>query len=401
MQDFVLLLRGLIDLPWWGYILVTLAMAHVSIASVTIFLHRHQTHRAVDLHPALSHFFRFWLFLTTGMVTKEWVAVHRKHHANAETDDDPHSPQRLGIRRLILSGAEVYEAGYRHHPEILDIYGTGTPDDWLERNLYGRRYGTYVGILLLELIYVALFGSIGITMWAVHMMWIPFFAAGLINGLGHWWGYRNHACPDASTNLFPWGILIGGEELHNNHHAFASSAKFSSKRWEFDIGWLYIRILCRLGLAQTKKVAPQLVRDRRRAAINAGTVEALTVHRLQILANYDRRVLLPVFRAGFPAPDPSSQALEALLVRPQVIMDSDSEQRIAEALQRDPALASTYRFRTRMDQIGTVSNTPPGQQLDALREWCCQAKVSGIEALIKFSDTLPGYTTKAAGSGSR
>src|SRR5689334_590129 len=247
--------HGLVDLPWWGYIVVAAVLTHVTIACVTIFLHRSQAHRALDLHPIVAHFFRFWLWITTGMVTKEWVAIHRKHHAKVETDEDPHSPQTRGIETVLLRGAELYRDEAKNR-ETLDKYGHGTPDDWIERNLYTRFSWQGVGVMLV--LDVILFGPIGMTIWAVQMLWIPVNAAGIINGIGHYWGYRNYACEDASTNIVPIGILIGGEELHNNHHAYGSSAKFSAKWYEFDIGWMYIRILEAVGLAKVRKVAPKL-----------------------------------------------------------------------------------------------------------------------------------------------
>src|SRR5437879_6137579 len=246
--------HGLIPLSWWGYIVVTLVLTHVTIASVTIYLHRSQAHRGLDLHPAIAHFFRFWLWLTTGMVTKEWVAIHRKHHAKVETDEDPHSPQTRGIRKVLLEGAELYRKESKNL-ETLEKYGHGTPDDWVERNVYTRHSWQGVGLMLA--INLVLFGPIGMTIWAIQMMWIPVTAAGIINGIGHYWGYRNYECSDAATNILPLGILIGGEELHNNHHTFATSAKLSSKWYEFDIGWGYIRVLETLGLAKVKKVAPK------------------------------------------------------------------------------------------------------------------------------------------------
>jgi len=242
---------GLVDLPWWGYILTMLLLTHITIASVTIFLHRHQAHRALDLHPVASHFFRFWLWLTTGQVTKEWASIHRKHHAKCETVDDPHSPQILGIKKVLLEGAELYRKESKNL-ETLEKYGYGTPDDWLERNLYSKHTSKGIGLMLV--IDLLLFGPIGLTIWAVQMAWIPLTAAGIINGGGHYWGYRNFQTVDASTNLLPWGILIGGEELHNNHHTYATSAKLSNKWYEFDIGWLYIRTLSGLGLATVKKL---------------------------------------------------------------------------------------------------------------------------------------------------
>ena len=246
------LAHGLLPLPWWGYVVVALVMTHVTIAGVTIYLHRHSAHRALDLALPVSHFFRFWLWLTTGMVTKEWTAIHRKHHAKCETDEDPHSPQTRGIRTVFWQGAELYRAEAKNR-ETLDKYGKGTPDDWIERNLYTRYSWQGVGLMLA--IDLVLFGPLGATIWAVQMLWIPVNAAGIINGIGHYWGYRNFASADASTNIVPWGILIGGEELHNNHHAYGSSAKFSSRWFEFDLGWCYIRILDLPRKSATKAVA--------------------------------------------------------------------------------------------------------------------------------------------------
>lgn len=246
---------GILDLPWWGLTLTALGLTHVTIASVTIFLHRHQAHRALELHPAVSHFFRFWLWFTTGMVTREWVAIHRKHHTKCETDHDPHSPQILGINSVLWGGILLYR-NESSNPETIAIYGLGTPDDWLERKLYAPHNA--LGIAIMALLNIALFGLVpGILIFGVQMVWIPFWAAGVINGIGHWWGYRNFTSPDQSRNILPWGILIGGEELHNNHHAYAGSARLSNKWYEFDIGWAYIRMLALIGLAQVKNVAPR------------------------------------------------------------------------------------------------------------------------------------------------
>ena len=273
---------GLIDLPWWGYVLVALGLTHVTIASVTIFLHRHQAHRALELHAIPSHFFRFWLWLTTGMVTKEWAAIHRKHHAKCETVDDPHSPQTRGLKKVLWEGAELYQAEAKN-PETLSRYGHGTPDDWLERNVYTRNT---LGISLMLVIDLVLFGAIGLTIWAVQMIWIPFFAAGVINGVGHFWGYRNFDCVDASRNLLPWGILIGGEELHNNHHSFATSAKLSARWYEFDIGWMYIRLLQFVGLAKPKKVIPQPKFGAARPVPDGEMLQAIITHRYDVMTRY-------------------------------------------------------------------------------------------------------------------
>src|SRR6185312_4533074 len=280
-----LLSRGIAPLPWWGYVVVTLAFTHVTIAAVTIYLHRSQSHRALDLHPAVAHVFRFWLWLTTGMVTKEWVAIHRKHHAKVETSDDPHSPVAHGIRTVFWKGSELYRAEAKN-AETLAKYGHGTPDDWVERNLYSRFSWQGVGVMMI--IDLMLFGSVGLTIWAVQMLWIPVTAAGIINGIGHYWGYRSYACADASTNIVPWGIIIGGEELHNNHHAYATSAKLSSKWFEFDIGWAYIRILAALRLAQVRKVAPKLVKAPAKTAPDLATLQAIITHRYHVATDYAR-----------------------------------------------------------------------------------------------------------------
>ena len=286
-------LNGLIDLPWWGYIVVALVLTHITIASVTIFLHRHQAHRALDLHPIPSHFFRFWLWLTTGQVTKEWAAIHRKHHARCETAEDPHSPQVLGIKKVMWEGAELYRAACKDR-SIMEKFGHGTPDDWLEHNLYTKHTGK--GILLMLAIDVLLFGAAGLSIWAVQMAWIPFFAAGVINGIGHFWGYRNFENEDASTNVLPWGILIGGEELHNNHHTFGTSAKLSYKWFEFDIGWMYIRILEICGLAKVRKVAPRLVEEQRAQQLDLEHLQAIIANRYAVAARYARE-LKDVYRS--------------------------------------------------------------------------------------------------------
>src|SRR3989344_2206853 len=306
------MLEGLIALPWWGYIVAALILTHITIAAVTIFLHRHQAHRALDLHPAVSHFFRFWLWLTAGMVTKEWAAIHRKHHAKVETPDDPHSPRQFGIRTVMWQGAELYRKESKNL-ETMEKYGHGTPDDWLERNLYSRHSGK--GLILMFVIDVALFGPIGITIWAIQMIWIPIFAAGIINGVGHYWGYRNYEVSDASTNIVPWGILIGGEELHNNHHTFGSSAKFSSKWWEFDIGWMYIRLMETVGLARVKKIPPELACDTAKQHIDLETVRAVIQGRFMVMAQFAKDVLRHVHREEVAKADPADRDTRDLLAR--------------------------------------------------------------------------------------
>lgn len=276
--------NGLFDLPWWGYVLVALALTHVTIVSVTVFLHRHQAHRALELHALPSHFFRFWLWLTTGMVTKEWAAIHRKHHAKCETAEDPHSPQTRGLHKVLWEGAELYRAEAKN-VETLQRYGHGTPDDWLERKVYRH---SILGVAIMLVIDLVAFGPLGLTIWAVQMAWIPFWAAGVVNGVGHFWGYRNYDCDDASRNLLPWGILIGGEELHNNHHSFATSAKLSAKWYEFDIGWMYIRLLELLGLAKVKKTIPRPRFGEVKPVPDLDTLQAIVTHRYDVMTRYVR-----------------------------------------------------------------------------------------------------------------
>lgn len=388
--------NGIIDLPWWGYILVVLGVTHITIASVTIFLHRHQAHRALDLHPLVSHFFRLWLWLTTGMVTKAWAAIHRKHHARCETEEDPHSPQILGLSKVLWEGAELYRKEAKN-PETLEHYGKGTPDDWIERALY-TPYSQF-GIGLALVIDVLLFGAIGITMWAVQMIWIPFFAAGIINGVGHYWGYRNYESADASTNILPWGILIGGEELHNNHHAFPSSAKLSSKPWEFDIGWLYIRLLQALGLAKVKKVAPEPVIDPSKETVDIETVRAILVNRFHVLSHYARDVVGPVMREELHKADESCRRLlrraRRPLVRGDAVLDANAHDRLEAALKHSQALATVYEYKQRLQALWQSRFSSRDNLLHHLQEWCKQAEATGIKVLQDFSRSLKGYTLQA------
>jgi stearoyl-CoA desaturase (delta-9 desaturase) len=379
-------------------LLVVLGLTHVTIAAVTIFLHRHQAHRALELHPVVSHFFRFWLWMTTGMVTAEWVAIHRKHHAKCETADDPHSPKIKGIDTVVWRGAELYrdEAA---NAETIANYRQGTPDDWLERRLYSRF--VYLGISLMLLIDIALFGVLGLTVWAVQMIWIPFFAAGVINGLGHWWGYRNFESRDMSTNISPLGLLIGGEELHNNHHAYPASARLSSKWWEFDIGWLYIRLLELVGLARVKKVAPQTFFQPGKRTVDLETVRAVVRNRLGVMAVYARDVLLPVFREELASADQSCKRMfrqaRRLVVREPALMDDSSRSRLADLLKSHERLATVYQYRERLQAIWNRQATSHDHLVKALQEWCVQAEASGIKALQEFAQRLRGYTLQPVG----
>jgi stearoyl-CoA desaturase (delta-9 desaturase) len=389
------MLNGLIDLPWWGYILVGLGLTHITIAGVTIFLHRCQAHRALELHPAVSHFFRFWLWLTTGMVTKAWAAIHRKHHAKCETIDDPHSPQVMGLRKVFWQGAELYraEAG---NPETLARYGHGAPDDWLERHVYTPHSAK--GIVLMLVIDLLLFGPLGLTLWAVQMAWIPLFAAGVINGVGHFWGYRNFTCEDASTNISPWGILIGGEELHNNHHAYGSSAKLSSRWYEFDIGWLYIRTLEILGLAHVKKVAPKLRWGEIKHFCDVDLLQAIITHRYDVLSRYTRgmrRVAvleLEKMRAALPELECCGRRrMLAWLSRDEASLKAGERAQLEMLLAGNATLATIYRMRQELIALWSRSSASKEQLVSQLQDWCQAAEQSGIEALTAFSTKLRRY----------
>jgi len=386
-------LYGILALSLWQVVLAGLALTHVTIVTVTVFLHRSQAHRALDLHPAASHFFRFWLWLTTGMVTREWVAVHRRHHAKCETPADPHSPKVLGLGKVLAEGAELYGKA-TNDPQTLLQYGHGTPDDWIERRLYSRY--TWQGVGLMLILDLLLFGVYGITLWAIQMMWIPFFAAGVINGVGHYWGYRNFETPDASANILPWGILIGGEELHNNHHAFPSSAKLSSRWWELDLGWLYVRLLCVLGLAKVKRVAPKPRVVVGKGNIDMDTVRAVVTGHMHIAARYAREVLAPVTRAELCRSERHCRRLfrrtQRLLVMEGARLDERARQRLEQLLAQNQTLETVYQFRERLRNLW--ERTAPNQEtlLNSLQDWCQQAEATGIQALETFSRKLRSYT---------
>ena len=382
---------GLLHLAWWQVLLVALAMTHVTIACVTIYLHRSQAHRSVDLHPAVAHFFRFWLWLSTGMVTKEWVAIHRKHHAKCETEDDPHSPQTRGIKTVLLRGAELYRAEAKNL-ETSDKYGRGTPDDWIERNLYTRF--SWQGVSLMLIINVALFGALGATVWAVQMLWIPINAAGIINGLGHWWGYRNFEAADASTNVSPWGIVIGGEELHNNHHTYPTSAKFSVKPFEFDIGWGYIRALELFGLAQVRKTVPQLKLGAVKPVADSKTLEALIANRYEVMARYavGLRAACKTELAALQAAGVKNSArfAELRLAKRWLHRDADKippavQAQVASVCAQHPVLAKLVAMREELRQLWTRTNVSAEQLVVDLQAWCHKAEQSGIATLQEFA----------------
>jgi stearoyl-CoA desaturase (delta-9 desaturase) len=381
--------HGYLNWAWWQILVFTLLATHITIAAVTIFLHRCQAHRALELHPIVSHFFRFWLWLTTGMVTKEWAAIHRKHHAKCETVDDPHSPQVLGIKTVLSRGAELYKNESRNQ-ETLDKFGHGTPDDWLERKLYAKY--SWQGVALMLIIDVFLFGAIGLTVWAVQMLWIPITAAGVINGIGHFWGYRNYDNEDASRNILPWGILIGGEELHNNHHTFATSAKLSSKWYEFDIGWMYIQIMSAVGLAKVKKISPKPVLSDLRPA-DQNTLEAIIANRYEIMARYSKTL-----SAFFSNEVQHMQVLAAHLKDARTWLGKDESRLTAEEKMKLEELMATnaqlrkmIEMRRDLQAIWGRSNATGDQLLTQLHVWCQHAEESGLSSLRDFSLRLRRY----------
>jgi stearoyl-CoA desaturase (Delta-9 desaturase) len=382
--------HGLWNLAWWQVILYTLATTHITIAAVTIFLHRAQAHRSLDLHAIPSHFFRFWLWLSTGMVTKEWVAIHRKHHAKCETADDPHSPQTRGLDTVMWRGAELYRAESQNM-ETMKKFGHGTPDDWMERNVY-TRFG-WQGVGLMLILNLALFGALGAAVWAVQMLWIPFWAAGVVNGIGHYWGYRNFEAQDASTNLSPWGIIIGGEELHNNHHTYPTSAKFSVKPYEFDIGWVYISLMKKIGWATVKKVPPKLQLGDVKPVADEKTLEALIANRYEVMAGYARGVR-QACREEIAALQ-ARQADVSVLKAAKRWLHRDAEKvpavalpQLAQVRAAHPALDKMVTMREELRQLWLNTSQSREQLTADLQAWCRRAEESGIAALRDFSISL-------------
>ena len=385
------LAHGLLGASLWQLVIVALVFTHITIAAVTIFLHRAQAHRALELGPIPSHFFRFWLWLTTGMVTKEWVAIHRKHHAKCETVDDPHSPVTRGIKTVLLTGSELYRAEAKVQ-ETLDKYGHNTPDDWIERNLYTRY--SWQGVGLMMIINLVLFGAAGATIWAVQMAWIPITAAGIINGIGHYWGYRNFEAQDASTNISPWGILIGGEELHNNHHTYPTSAKLSVKPFEFDIGWGYIRLMEMVGWAKVRKTAPRLALGEIKPQPDGKTLEAIIANRYEVMAKYAAELKRAVATEleQLKAQGAHNSARLANLRLAQAWLHRDDEKipqgvkpQLQEALGASPKLAQLVAMREELRQLWTRTNVSADQAVCELQAWCRRAESSGIAALQDFS----------------
>ncbi|NBO42044.1 MAG: acyl-CoA desaturase [Betaproteobacteria bacterium] len=383
------LAHGTWQLSVWQLVLFTLLMTHITIASVTIYLHRHQAHRSLDLHWLPAHFFRLWLWLTTGMTTKAWAAIHRKHHAKCESEEDPHSPQVMGIKTVFWQGAELYRRE-ANNAETLRKYGHGTPDDWLENHVYA--YFPWQGVGVMLVIDLALFGAIGLTVWAVQMLWIPVTAAGVINGIGHYWGYRNFEAPDASTNISPWGIIIGGEELHNNHHTYPTSAKLSVKPFEFDIGWLYIRILETFGLATVKKTPPKLHYADRQPMADERTLEALITNRYEVMAGFARQLQTALKQEIAAMPklpaDAVVSAAKRWMHRDEVQVPVQFHALLQQARDALPNVDTMVRMREELRQMWLNTNASRAQLALELQQWCLRAEQSGVVALRDFSMQL-------------
>lgn len=391
-------LFGVLNLSFWGYVIAAVVLTQITIASVTIYLHRHQTHRALDLHPIVSHFFRFWLWLTTGMITAEWVAIHRKHHATTDIEGDPHSPVVLGLKKVFWQGAELYRQASTER-DMIDKYSHGTPDDWIEKHLYTPHASK--GILLMLLADLMLFGIPGITIWAIQMMWIPVWAAGVINGVGHFWGYRNFECQDAATNIFPWAFWVGGEELHNNHHTFASSAKFSVKWWEFDIGWMYIRCLAFFRLATVKKLPPKLALDAGKRHVDLDTVKAVVANRFQVMSDYYRSVIRPILlqekRHGITSKQDKKLFQRAgwLMRRQETLLSAKANRKLHALLARYEQLRLVYHYRQSLQNIWLKTASSQKELIESLQAWCKQAEESGLDVLSQFAKQLKGYVPRA------
>jgi stearoyl-CoA desaturase (delta-9 desaturase) len=386
--------NGITGASGWQVFAYTMIVTHITIASVTIYLHRHQAHRALELHGIPSHFFRFWLWLTTGQVTKEWAAIHRKHHAKCDTEEDPHSPVTRGIKKVFWEGAELYRAESKNI-ETMEKYGHGTPSDWIEKNLYTKY--SWMGVVLMAVINLALFGVIGATVWAVQMMWIPVTAAGIINGIGHYWGYRNYDCADAATNIIPFGIIIGGEELHNNHHTFATSAKLSSKWYEVDIGWFYIRALETLGLAKVKKVAPAPKFQHGKMEADLDTLQSVIANRYDVMAKYAKSIK-SAWKEELEHLKDKAQ-LEArflkssrkLMTREPAKLEAPQKQQLVELFEHSKALETMHNMRVELGMIWERSHFTRDQLLHKLQDWCNRAEASGIKSLQDFSLRLRSY----------
>lgn len=391
---------GLFHLSFWGYFAVTFLFTHLTVISVTLYLHRSQAHRSVDFHPVLCHFFRFWTWITTAMGTRVWVSIHRKHHVYVETEDDPHSPVQLGLPTVFFGGAYLYRKESKNR-ETMERFGKGTPDDWLEKNLYDGAFPyNNIGLASMLLFNVIMFGLPGLLIWGIQMIWIPLLAAGVINGIGHYWGYRNFECEDASRNIIPLGFIAGGEELHNNHHAFGTSAKLSVKWWEFDIGWAYIKILEFIGLAKVLRTIPKLHEDESKQAIDSDTLTAILSNRFNVMDHYFKRVMIPVFnerksRASEKSGDLYRSA-KKLLIKDRKYISGEQKVQLKKLLAVDNALNTIYEFNQTLQDIWHKTGMSQSELLETLKVWCQQAEETGIKALQDFAKHVRCYTSKQA-----
>ncbi|CAD6556595.1 DesA family fatty acid desaturase [Paraburkholderia metrosideri] len=393
LLDF--LAHGLLHFSWWQLVVYTLVVTHITIIGVTVYLHRCQAHRALELHPVVSHFFRFWLWMTTGMLTGQWAAIHRKHHAKCETEEDPHSPQTRGIWKVLLEGAELYRTEAKNE-ETMRKFSHGTPNDWMERNVYTKY--PILGVSLMMVLNVALFGVVGLTIWAVQMVWIPFWAAGVVNGLAHFWGYRNFNSTDASTNIFPWGIIIGGEELHNNHHTYATSAKLSNKWYEFDIGWMYIRIMSAFRLAKVKKVAPTPRLTTGKLVLDQDTLQAVLANRYEVMARYGkalkrayRQELAHLKEVGAREKYLVMRGARSWFHKEEAGLDEPQKRQLPQIFANSQKLKTYIDMRNELAAMWERSNASRDQLLVQLQDWCHRAEQSGIKALQDFATRLRRY----------
>ncbi len=388
-------INGVTNLSWWEHVLVALGLTHMTIISVTIYLHRYSAHRSLNLNPVIAHFFRFWLWLTTGMSTKGWTATHRKHHAKCEGPEDPHSPKIFGIKKVFFEGSELYRRE-SVNKSTLEKYGHGTPNDWIEKNIYTPR-STW-GVSLMLIINLGLFGPVGLSIWAVQMLWIPITAAGVINGIGHYWGYRNFQTEDASTNIIPWGILIGGEELHNNHHAHATSACLSSKWYEFDIGWMYIRILCFMKLASVRKLAPKVTLQPTENACNVNTLRSVILHRYDVLARFTQSIKITFNEERNKLVNNDSckicdwNQFKNWLHGDLNQLEENERVTFQNLLNNSSILKTLYVMRLDLSKLWKQSTLTKEQLIEELEEWCKKADRSGIIPLTNFSKVLRSYS---------
>lgn len=397
MSNILNYFYGILALPAWQCLIIGLVMIHITILAVTLYLHRGTCHRGLEMHPILSHFFRFWLWMTTGMETRQWIAIHRKHHATCETAEDPHSPIILGLRKVLFQGAELYRAAAKDKA-MVERYGYAAPNDWIEKNIYSRFSAK--GILLMLTVDIILFGVYGVTMWAFQMMAIPFLAAGVVNGIGHYWGYRNFESPDTARNISPWGIVLCGEELHNNHHAYGSSAKFSAKWWEFDLGWFYIRLFQKLGLVNVKRQLCLPAQNKEKQHLDAETLSALITHRFQVMAVYTKQVVFPILREEQAKATAAGRRLFAkakdLISREYTLINEEEKQQIAQLSETSAGIRLVLQFKDKLHEIWQRTTASQKELLEALQEWCHQAEETGVEVLKQFARQLRGYQLKTA-----